>query len=66
LSNRPFAYVKAARKHVDEIEYSPTFYEQLSIQSVLQIFSLLTIWLCNFLAKEYFNKSCISNVGEID
>ncbi len=26
---------------------------------VLQTFSLLTVWLCNFLTKEYWRKNCL-------
>jgi len=28
-------------------------------------FSLLTVWLCSFLAKEYYHKSNLENFGEI-
>jgi len=34
-------------------------------QSALQSFSI-TVWLCNFLVKEYWCKSCTENVNEID
>ncbi len=33
---------------------------------ILLSFSLITVWLCNFLAKEYWRKSCSKNVDEID
>jgi len=33
---------------------------------VLRNFSLVTVWLCNYLAQEYQRKSCSKNVDEID
>jgi len=37
-----------------------------SYKSIFCSFSLLTVWLCNFLAQEYGCKSCLLNVDEID
>jgi len=37
-----------------------------SCKRVLRSFSLITVWLCNFLEKEYWRKSYSSDVGEID
>jgi len=41
------------------VSISPTFYKQLFVLSVLHCFSLLTVWVRNFLAKEYWRKSCL-------
>ncbi len=35
-------------------------------ECVLRSFFLLSVGLCNFLAQEYWHKSCSQNVGEID
>ncbi len=35
-------------------------------KSILRSFSLLTVWYCNFLPKEYWSKSCAQNDVEID
>jgi len=35
-------------------------------KSILHSFSLITVWLCTILAKEYWHKSCSKNVDEID
>jgi len=49
------------------VSISPTFYEHLYLyESVFQSYSLLTVWLCSFLLKEYWRISCLLNVGEID
>ncbi len=37
-----------------------------SYQSSLRSFYVLTIWVCNFLAKGFWRKNCSENVGEID
>ncbi len=37
-----------------------------SHENFLNSFSVLTIWVCNFLAKGFWRKSCSYNVGEID
>jgi len=41
-------------------------WEQVSILNLTSKFSLLTDWLCNFLVKVYWRKSCWWNVSEID
>jgi len=38
----------------------------LVVNNFLRSFSLLTVWLCNFLAEEYWHKSCLENIGEND
>jgi len=40
-----------------QVSISSTFYSSL-FERALHSFSLITIWLCNFLAKEYLRKSC--------
>jgi hypothetical protein len=46
---------------------SPIFYEQLFHTKVfLDSFYVLTIRVCNFLAKGFWRKSCSQNVGEIE
>jgi hypothetical protein len=37
-----------------------------SYQSSLRRFYVLTIWVCNFVAKGFWRKCCSYNVGEID
>ena len=37
-----------------------------SYESVCTAFSLVTVWLCNFLVPKYWHKSCSKNVDEID
>ena len=37
-----------------------------SYESFLRSFYVLTIWVCNFLAKGFWRKSCSQNDGEID
>ena len=50
-----------------QVSISPTFYVQLfSYESVIWSFYLLTVWVCSFLAKENWLKSCSLYVGEID
>ena len=34
--------------------------------SVLRIFYMLTVWVCNFLAEGKYRKSCLYNIGQID
>jgi hypothetical protein len=40
--------------------------EPFLYESVLRLFSLVTGWLCNFLAQKYWHKSCSYNVDEIN
>jgi len=32
----------------------------------LRSFSLIAVWLCVFLSKEFWRKSCLENVDEVD
>jgi len=49
------------------VAISSTFYEQLlGMKLLITAFFLITILLYNFLAKEYWHKSCSSNVGKLD
>jgi len=49
----------ATPKALRQVSILPTFYEQLFFyESVYCSFSLLTLWYCNFLAKENLCKSC--------
>jgi len=38
------------------VPISPTFYEPFLHESALRSFSLIIVWLSNFLAKEYWHK----------
>jgi len=49
-----------------EVSISSKFYATFLYESALHSFSLLKVWLCNFLAQEYVHKNCSLNVGEID
>ena len=54
--------------NVDEI-YSKSWFHQhepLSNESGLRSFSLITVWLCDFLSKKYWFKNWSKNVDEID
>ena len=45
-------------KSIDKVSISPTFYDQLfRYRSVFCSFSVLTVWVCNFLAKGNWRKS---------
>ncbi len=46
---------------------SSTFYARLLLyESALQSFSLITVWLCIFLAQKYWHKNSSKDVDEID
>jgi len=39
--------------------FTNIFQAAFSYEIVLRSFSLLTVWLCKFLSKEYWRKSCL-------
>ncbi len=41
------------------VNFTNILWAAVSCKSVLRSFSLITVWLCNFLMKEYWCKSCL-------
>ena len=48
------------------VNYTNILEAAFTYQSALRAFYVLKIWVCNFLAKGFWRKSCSLNVGEID
>jgi len=45
---------------------SPAFLSSFLCKIILHRFPLISFWLCNFLLKGYWRKSCSQNIGEIN
>ncbi len=59
---------KSSSSNVAEIDFMCQFYQHfMSSFFVQKSFPLITVWLCHFLAKEYYwHKNCSWNFDEID
>jgi hypothetical protein len=55
-----------AGDYLSEGNFTNILQAAFSYESFLRSFYVLKIWVCNFLAKGFWRKSCSLNVGEID
>jgi hypothetical protein len=54
------------KKYSDWYQFHQLITQAFFYESAFRSFSLVTVWLCNFLPQEYLRKSCSKNVDEID
>jgi len=55
-----------SHKTLSSVNFTNILHEPFLYEIILRSFSLLTVWLCIFLVKEYQHKSCSNNVDKID
>ncbi len=65
ITNPNCKHLKAVQRTLIWLKFTNILQAAFSYQSSLRTFYVLTIWVCNFLAKGFWRKSSSSNVGEI-